>query len=92
MKTGKKTQRRSLPTSTLIETLGMKDLEHSVMEGLTAAFLLARRGYVTPLAKLIAASVDAISRRERLSTLHATLSQHTLNRLKDRYEPEGQLR
>ena len=55
-------QTRSVEEPAAGEMLAMGYLEDSVREGLKAAFLLAQRGHVTPLSRLVADSVVAIRR------------------------------
>ncbi len=86
MNRGKRQPR--LVDSTTIQALQMNDLEYSLREGLKAALLLAQHSHVTPLGKLIAYSVDAIRKVERLATMRAEDLQRQLNILKDKYEPE----
>ena len=77
-----------LVDSTTIEAINMSDLEYSLKEGLKAALQLAQKGHPIPLGKLIAYSVDAIRKVERLATMRAEDLQRQLNTLKDKYEPE----
>lgn len=82
-----KRQLRLFDTTT-VEAFEMKDLEYSLREGLQSALLLAKRGNVMPLGRLIATSAYAIRLDGMITNVDTEDLRRQLKVLKDKYEPE----